>query len=147
MLPLNNIEREEEVLEVRRGNAAVCGPFRPLVSLRSRRTALDVTKTGSSREPLSWVSWTTCRLYYSPVKWLAVVNVAATVRIPMCRPQAADPEVPGWTPCNPCPVVVHAPRWKGRLIRVFYGMSRAARAGHRPPEPNFVRQCRISLTF
>ena len=33
-----------EVLEVRRGNAAVCGPFRPLMSLRSRRTALDVTK-------------------------------------------------------------------------------------------------------
>lgn len=93
----STIEREE-VLEVRRGNAAVCGPFRPLVSLRSRRTALDVTKTGSSREPLSWVSWTTCRLYYSPVKWLAVVNVAATVRIPMCRPQTADPEVPGWTP-------------------------------------------------
>lgn len=72
---------DKKFFEMGRGDAAVCGPFRPLVSLRSRRAALDVTKPvrGSERpEPLSWM---TCRLYYSPREWLAVVKVAAAVHM------------------------------------------------------------------
>lgn len=55
---------DKKFLEMGRGDAAVCGPFRPLVSLRSRRAALDVTKPVRGRERLEPLSWMTCRLYY-----------------------------------------------------------------------------------